>query len=99
MVFGNGNKTVLKEVENSLSEKFGKEVKIENSGNLGGGCINNASKIETNAGTYFLKWNANCEPDIFLREAESLSELRKAAKGKIAVPEVFAAKEVDNTPG
>jgi fructosamine-3-kinase len=99
MLFGNTSKSVLAEVENSLSEKFGEEVKIEKSGSLGGGCINNASKIETSAGTFFLKWNANCEPDIFLREAESLSELRKAAKGKIAIPEVFAAKEVDNIPG
>lgn len=99
MLFGNTSKSVLVEVEKSLSEKFDKEVKIEKSGSLGGGCINNASKIETSAGTFFLKWNASCEPDMFLREAESLSELKKAAKGKIAVPEVFAAKEADNTPG
>jgi fructosamine-3-kinase len=99
MVFGNSSKSVLKEVENFISEKFGKEVRIEKLGSLGGGCINNASKIETNAGVFFLKWNANCEPDMFLREAESLSELRKAAIGKIAVPEVFAAKEVDSSPG
>jgi len=99
MTFGNNSNPVLKEVEHSLSESFGKEVKIENSGSLGGGCINNASKIETNTGVYFLKWNANCEPAIFLREAESLNELKKAANGKITVPEVFAAKEVDNSPG
>jgi fructosamine-3-kinase len=99
MLFGNTSKSVLKEVEKSLSNKFGMDVKIEKSGSLGGGCINNASKIETSAGTFFLKWNASCDPDMFLREAESLSELKKAAKGKIAVPEVFAAKKVDDTPG
>jgi len=99
MLFGNTSKSVLEEVEKSLSDKFDKEVKIEKSGNLGGGCINNASKIETTAGTFFLKWNARCRPDMFLREAESLSELKKAANGKIEVPGVYAAKEVDNTPG
>jgi fructosamine-3-kinase len=96
--FQNDN-SILKEVETHISEKLGANVKIHSSGSLGGGCINNASKIETSAGTFFLKWNGNCNPDMFLREAESLEELRKAASGKLVVPEVFAAKEVDASPG
>ena len=66
---------------------------------LGGGCINHASKIETNVGSFFLKWNASCENDIFLREAESLRELKNAVDNFLIVPEVFAAKRVDATPG
>lgn len=93
------DKSVEKEVESILSEKFGKKVEIRSSGSLGGGCINNASKIETSAGTFFLKWNASCPADIFLREAESLEELKKAAGGQLKIPEVFAAKAVDSTPG
>ena len=46
-----------------------------------------------------MKWNANCATDIFLREAESLTELKKAADNYILIPEVFASKKVDSTPG
>ncbi|RIH63265.1 fructosamine kinase [Mariniphaga sediminis] len=99
MKFIRNDHSIEKEVESHLSDKFGKAVEINSSGSLGGGCINNASKIETNAGTFFLKWNGNCASDIFLREAESLEELRNAASGQLAVPKVFAAKEVNGTPG
>ncbi len=90
---------VLKEVEKELSLKSGKSVFIENSSVLGGGCINHASKIDTNVGSFFLKWNANCEEDIFLREAESLQEMQKAVNHLLKIPEVFAAKKVGLTPG
>lgn len=93
------NTAILDAVESRLSAKFHTGVKIFGSHTLGGGCINHASKIETSVGTFFLKWNKNCPADIFLREAESLEELRRAAKGQLAVPEVFAAKEADTVPG
>lgn len=99
MSFFENDKSILKEVETHLSKKLGTTVVIQSSGSLGGGCINHASKIETSAGAFFLKWNDNCEPDMFLREAESLEELRKAADGNLVVPEVFADKEVDASPG
>ena len=95
----NSNKLVYTEVENQLSIKLECEVKIRSSNFVGGGCINHASKIETNAGNYFLKWNTNCPSDIFIREAESLTELKKAANENILIPEVFALKKVDSTPG
>ena len=98
-IFQGKNKSVETEVENVLSEKLGKPVEIQHSGTLGGGCINNASKIETNAGIFFLKWNAGGPAERFLRESESLSELRKAASGELAVPEVYAAKRMDETLG
>jgi protein-ribulosamine 3-kinase len=91
--------SIAEEVEFSLSGKLGRKVKIESSDFLGGGCINNASRLETSAGTFFLKWNGSCSPDMFLREAEGLRELKKASAGHLVVPEVFAAKRVDDTPG
>lgn len=97
-LFNSGN-PVEEEVQNRLSEKLGRQVDIISSGSLGGGCINHASKIETNEGAYFLKWNADCPSDIFIREAECLAELKKAAGDTLIVPEVFAAKEADATPG
>ncbi len=95
----NLNSTINEEVEKTLTDKFGKQVKITSSSALGGGCINHASKIETNTGSFFLKWNANGAEDIFLREAESLQELKKAAGNELIVPEVYAAKAVNATPG
>lgn len=95
----NAENNIYKEVEKLLTQKFGKPVKIESSSLLGGGCINHASKIETNVGPFFVKWNASCADDIFLREAESLKELEKAAGNELIVPEVYVAKKVDATPG
>ncbi|MCF6358680.1 MAG: fructosamine kinase family protein [Draconibacterium sp.] len=93
------NKTLFTEVEKQLSIKYECAVKIQSFGFIGGGCINHASKIETNVGDFFLKWNGNCASDIFVREAESLTELRKAANNYLLIPEVFASKNVDTAPG
>ncbi|HKJ79543.1 MAG TPA: fructosamine kinase family protein [Prolixibacteraceae bacterium] len=98
-LFSEKNNEITELAGQVLSEKLGENVIIESSETLGGGCINHASKLETNKGAFFLKWNSNCAHDIFLREAEGLQELKKAAQNKIAIPEVFAAKEVGDTPG
>lgn len=90
---------IYKEVEKRLAKEFGKPVEIKRIKETGGGCISNSQKIETNAGIFFLKWNANCASDIFQREAESLEELHKASNGKLLIPKVVCAKKVDDTPG
>ena len=97
--FRSKNQRISNLVTAALSEVTGKTIKINSEKSLGGGCINHASKLETNAGNFFLKWNSNCQPDIFIREAESLRELKKAAGNDILIPEVFATKQVDDTPG
>ncbi len=91
--------TIKEEVEKALSEKTGESVRISNFNSVGGGCISNAAKLETNVANFFLKWNIICAPDIFIREAESLKELGKAAGNCLVIPEVIAAKPVDETPG
>jgi fructosamine-3-kinase len=100
-MFGFQNKTQLIRnlVADALSEVIGQKVIIQTEKSLGGGCINHASKLETSAGNFFLKWNDNCPVDIFIREAESLRELKKAAGDFLVVPEVFAVKKVNETPG
>lgn len=90
---------IEKAVTDHLSAKMGRQVVIRSHRSLGGGCINQAALLETNAGEFVLKWNDSCVPDMFLREAEGLSELRKAAGEDILVPEVYGAKLVDDTPG
>lgn len=87
------------EVKEMLSDKLGLEVEWKSEQSVGGGCIHNATLIETSAGRFFLKWNNRGPADIFLREAESLAELKNASQGLITVPEVFAVKAIDKTPG
>jgi fructosamine-3-kinase len=57
---------------------------------VGGGCIHHAARFETTAGDLFVKWNEDCPPDVFLREAFGLRALR-AAGSPLVVPEVRAA--------
>lgn len=97
--FQNKNQLIGDLVANALSEVIGQKVIIRTEKSLGGGCINHASKLETFAGNFFLKWNDNCAADIFMRETESLRELKKAAGEFLFIPDVFAVKEVNETPG
>lgn len=97
--FQKNNQLIQDLVTAALSEVTGKTIIINSGKSLGGGCINHASKLETNAGNFFLKWNDNCPADIFIREAESLKELKKAAGDFLVIPEVIAAKQADETPG
>ena len=90
---------VFLEIETALSHKFSENVNIKSHSSLGGGCINHASKIVTNLGEFFVKWNASCAEDMFLREAEGLRELKKAAGNQLKIPEIYAVKKVDETPG
>jgi protein-ribulosamine 3-kinase len=92
-------KSVLSEVLLQLSVRSGKEVELKNSSRIGGGCIHHAMRINTTAGSYFLKWNDTCAPDMFIREAECLSEMKKAHSHPLVIPEIILAKEVNTTPG
>jgi protein-ribulosamine 3-kinase len=56
----------------------------------GGGCIHNAARVTTSAGSAFVKWNADVPDDLFLREAEGLGELL-AAGSDLVIPRVLLA--------
>lgn len=61
---------------------------VISSTSLGGGCINNGSRLRTTSGnTFFLKTNTNSPPDMFIREAEGLQALH--IPGGPRVPKVF----------
>jgi fructosamine-3-kinase len=78
-----------------LSQQTGKETEIINSSSVGGGCINNAMKVETNEGGFFLKWNdAKRFPRMFEAEAKGLALLKPA--NAISIPEVIATGEAEN---
>ena len=85
-------------IELALSDKWGESVRIGQLRPLGGGCINHASRMQTNVGDYFLKWNPGGISDLFLREAESLRELAKA-ESELHIPKVYlAAAPTDRLP-
>jgi protein-ribulosamine 3-kinase len=92
-------KSVLSEVLMQLTEKSGKEVVLKNSNRVGGGCIHHATRIDTNIGSFFLKWNDACAPDMFIREAECLSEMKKAQPHPLVIPEIILAREAGTAPG
>lgn len=58
---------------------------------VGGGCINNALRLETQKRSYFLKWNPHPLPQMFPTEAEGLKLLR--ATQTVRAPEVLAVAE------
>lgn len=82
-----------------LSEIFGRTVKLENVRSVGGGCISHASKLNTSAGSFFLKWNASSPADMFQQEAAGLREMRDAVNPFLIVPEVIWSKAADSFPG
>ncbi len=86
-------------LEDKLEQILGSSVKILSGKPLGGGCINNAMKLETSSGAFFLKWNTTCAPNLFTREAESLIELGKASSSYLHIPKVIVSEEVGELPG
>jgi protein-ribulosamine 3-kinase len=76
------------EIESFLSKRTRYNVKISSSFSIGGGCINDASRIETTAGNYFVKYNLVSKyPDMFEKEALGLKLLASAQCNR--VPEVI----------
>jgi len=56
---------------------LGKTPEIEFFQAVSGGNINNAAKVATSAGVFFLKWNENAPNDVFELEIKGLELLRK----------------------
>jgi len=81
-----------KSVESTLSTQSEKQVEISEIRSVGGGCINEAFSLKTNAGMYFIKYNsAVAYPAMFEKEAAGLKILADA--NAISVPKVIASGE------
>lgn len=78
------NSEFQQHLESRLSEHLDESVSIRSSSGLGGGCINDAQRLETSAGDFFLKSNLSPLPHMFEREANGLQALYRA--DAIAVP-------------
>ncbi|WP_234567599.1 fructosamine kinase family protein [Rhodohalobacter sp. 614A] len=88
---------IPKSIREALEDQFNIDITLENS--VSGGSINQAHKLETNQGTFFLKWNQSAPDNFFEAEAKGL-ELLKSADSGPRIPSVIAwQKPVAETPG
>jgi fructosamine-3-kinase len=82
-----------------LATIHGQSVRLKNSHSVGGGCINHSVKVSTSVGDFFLKWNADCPPDLFLKEAAGLEEMQSVENPYLLIPKVIWSKKADEWPG
>lgn len=80
--------------EQVLFESTGQMLQVEEVQFLSGGCINNAVRLQTAAGDFFLKWNEQAVEGMFAAEAEGLRILRN--NGSLQIPEVLGQGKVEN---
>ncbi|MFT3884387.1 MAG: fructosamine kinase family protein [Flavobacteriales bacterium] len=79
-----------------LSERLGHPVDVEQAVPIGGGSINDAYRLETSSGRFFVKTNsADRFPSLFEAEADGMERLR--ATHTVRVPEVLAFGEDQDT--
>jgi len=79
------------EIQSILSERIGEKIKVKEISSVGGGCINETARVETNQGIFFAKWNdAKLFPGMLETEAKGLQLLKVA--DEIKIPEVIAQK-------
>ncbi|MDP3431969.1 MAG: fructosamine kinase family protein, partial [Bacteroidota bacterium] len=78
---------------------YDQSVRLNNSCSVGGGCINHSVKVSTSVGDFFLKWNADCPSDLFLKEAAGLEEIHSVENQYLLIPKVIWSKEADEWPG
>jgi protein-ribulosamine 3-kinase len=85
----------MEHIAEAIYIALNREVHIFEISALGGGCINNSSKVKTSEGLFFVKWNlADRFPVIFESEAKGLKMLAKS--GTIKVPAVIGEGIVGN---
>ncbi|HEX7120276.1 MAG TPA: fructosamine kinase family protein [Longimicrobiales bacterium] len=89
-------------IQEALDARAGKHSPLSHVAPIGGGCIHNAMRVQTEAGDVaFVKWSRRLEstPGVFRAEAAGLQAL--AAAGALRVPaviDVFDPAELDEAP-
>jgi fructosamine-3-kinase len=82
-----------------LSELNGSRVTSKSSQPVGGGCINQALRMATSAGDFFIKWNVSAPSDMFQKEAAGLNEMAEADNQFLVIPKVIWATKSNQQPG
>ncbi len=84
---------VIEKLKEVLSKHIGTSIELLNFSFVSGGCINQAGRLQTNRGNFFIKWNnAKKFPGMFHAEAKGLKLL--ASSKTIQIPEVIVYAEV-----
>lgn len=78
--------------EQVLFESTGQALGVKEVQFLSGGCINNAVRLQTVGGDFFLKWNEQAAEGMFAAEAEGLQLLRTS--DSLCIPEVLGMGKV-----
>jgi fructosamine-3-kinase len=69
---------IWQEIEQSLGAAMGGGLQLKTPRGVGGGCINQAYRVESSQGPFFIKLNSADSLDMFTAEAEGLEELKQA---------------------
>lgn len=72
-----------------FKKHFHSKIRIEAISAVSGGCINQTSKVLTNAGTYFIKVNSTELLELFQKEEKGLKVLQE--KSQLRVPDVLGS--------
>ncbi len=80
-------------VEQSITETTGHAFSIKNQHSIGGGSINTACRIDGAGQSYFVKLNQAYQLDMFVAEADGLSELANANAIRVPSPVCYGAAE------
>ncbi len=76
--------SLIQDIISRVEAHTGKAHELLGQQTVGGGCINQTQRIDTNQGAYFLKLNTADRLDMFEAEAEGLQAMNEA--GAVAVP-------------
>ncbi len=82
---------IWQEIEQSLSAALGGGIHLKTPRGVGGGCINQAYRVESSQGPFFIKLNNADSLDMFTAEAQGLEELNQAASLRIPRPVCWGA--------
>ncbi|MBL7983816.1 MAG: fructosamine kinase family protein [Flavobacteriales bacterium] len=87
---------LLDQLGQDLERHTGKPVDIQDAVAVGGGSINDCYRLDTDAGSFFVKVDPGAaHPRMFEAEADGLRRLR--ATGTIRIPDVIAVGEASNS--
>lgn len=73
-------------IAQDIAAATGVTARLQQQGAVGGGCINEASRIRYGDTDYFVKLNSARRSDMFAAEAEGLAELRRCRELRIPEP-------------
>ncbi len=78
-----------------FENEYGLSLQINRVDGVGGGCNNNASRISTSTGIFFLKWNWQAPLHLYSAEANALKLFNATSNEYLIFPKPFFSAEVD----